>query len=592
MTSQFPQRFLLTGLVALVLALASAAAASQTEPKRFGTIHKDQVDLAVAKLRQRIVDGGFGDGSCRETAMVLCALGHSHRFYSLQEPWVRGAVRRLFSFRDKDGAFADPGAGPDDRIATTRWVADALRAVDLDGDYASDVGTSERWLARQSAAEDGMEAVVAEVLARHARGDGDPITQGTAASEAVATSLGNPDASSSALVVPLVQLVACQSAARSLDKAPQESAQGDWSEAQQKAVDFLMQQQADGSFFVTTKQGRFPDLGITALALAAVQTKPQAQRSQAEKQVIEQGLKALCAAQQGDGSIGERNANYTTCAAILALTMARRDALAPVIGKAKDYVLAIQNVESHGYARGDRDFGSIGYGGSQRGDLSNTQFALEALRAAGLQADHEAIQKALVFLQRTQNLRSVNDFKGVVKDDDGTRMTVVAGDDGGSAYYPGNSAAGYLTLPDGTKIPRSYGSMTYALLKSYTMAGIPPTDPRVAAAVRWIEHNWTLQENPGAGEDADEKLRHQGLFYYYMVLAQALDAAGITSLRVPGKGETDEALPVDWKKELRATLLAAQRADGSWLNERNGRWWEDQPVICTIYALLALAHTP
>src|SRR5690606_799169 len=132
------------------------------------------------------------------------------------------------------------------------------------------------------------------------------------------------------------------------------------------------------------------------------------------------------------------------------------------------------------------------------GDLSNLHFSLEALRATGLPPDHDAFQKALVFLQRTQNLKSVNDFSGKVPDPDreGVVLDAVSGDDGGAAYYPGNSAAGYIVQPDGKTIPRSYGSMTYALLKSYTLAGVPGDDPRVQAAVQWIQDNWTLAVNP------------------------------------------------------------------------------------------------
>ena len=131
------------------------------------------------------------------------------------------------------------------------------------------------------------------------------------------------------------------------------------------------------------------------------------------------------------------------------------------------------------------------------GDISNLQFAIEALRASGLEQDHEAFAKALVFLQRSQNLRAVNDFSGRVRDE-GEWIEVTPGDDGGSAYYPGNSPAGYVELPDGKKIPRSYGSMTYALLKSYTLAGVKGDDPRVQAAVKWIQDNWTLAVNPGS----------------------------------------------------------------------------------------------
>ncbi|MFN9706258.1 MAG: hypothetical protein ACK595_15730 [Planctomycetota bacterium] len=49
--------------------------------------------------------------------------------------------------------------------------------------------------------------------------------------------------------------------------------------------------------------------------------------------------------------------------------------------------------------------------------------------------------------------------------------------------------------------------MTYALLKSYTLAGVPGDDARVQAAVKWIQENWTLAVNPGADPEMGEKVR-------------------------------------------------------------------------------------
>ena len=44
---------------------------------------------------------------------------------------------------------------------------------------------------------------------------------------------------------------------------------------------------------------------------------------------------------------------------------------------------------------------------------------------------------------------------------------------------------------------RSYGSMTYAGLKSMIYAGLSHDDPRVKAAWEWIGRNFTVDENPG-----------------------------------------------------------------------------------------------
>ncbi len=161
------------------------------------------------------------------------------------------------------------------------------------------------------------------------------------------------------------------------------------------------------------------------------------------------------------------------------------------------------------------------------------------------------------------------------------------GNDGGAAYYPGNSPAGYDSATDGSKLPRSYGSMTYALLKTYIFCGLKKDDERIVAAVEWVQDHWTLVENPGASPLLGDKAKFQGLYYYYMVMAQALDTAGIEKLSV-GTAESVERHDVDWRAALITQLASIQNDNGTWLNEQNGRWWEDQATICTVYALLAL----
>jgi hypothetical protein len=111
--------------------------------------------------------------------------------------------------------------------------------------------------------------------------------------------------------------------------------------------------------------------------------------------------------------------------------------------------------------------------------------------------------------------------------------------------------------------------------------------------VKWIQNNWTLAVNPGADPALGEKVQYQGLFYYYMVLAQALDLAGVQNVAVPAKaaGPDGKAVPaseVNWRKALRAHLEGMQGPDGTWVNGKNGRWWEDMPLLCTCYALAAL----
>lgn len=140
---------ILLGVLVLVLSPV-ATAAHQAAPTKFGTILRTPVDLAITLLRKGQSGPGYGDGSCRQTAMVLCAMGRCHRLYGLHDgPIVRSAVHHLFSFRQKDGAFTDAAdSHPAARIETTTWVLDALEAMDpfeLDAEL-----TAGRKMARQS----------------------------------------------------------------------------------------------------------------------------------------------------------------------------------------------------------------------------------------------------------------------------------------------------------------------------------------------------------------------------------------------------------------------------------------------------------
>ena len=121
--------------------------------------------------------------------------------------------------------------------------------------------------------------------------------------------------------------------------------------------------------------------------------------------------------------------------------------------------------------------------------------------------------------------------------------------------------------------------MTYAGLKSMIYAGLTKDDPRVKAAWGWIGKNWTLDENPGMGANGRGEAK-AGIYYYYHTLARALKTYGEPSVTdAKGAGH-------DWRAELAAKLAAEQQPDGSFVGDR--RWMEDNPVIATVMAVLAL----
>ena len=343
------------------------------------------------------------------------------------------------------------------------------------------------------------------------------------------------------------------------------------------ALAWLERQQRNGRFAFFGEA----DAGVTSMALAAV-LRTCRRLGEEPPAWVDEGLDWLASLQDENGAIHQgRLMVYVTSCSLLAFQDAGRPQDRPVIERGQAYLMAVQSDESEGYASSeDWAYGGIGYGGDLRPDLSNTQLATEALAVTSAPGREISFRKAMTFLQRCQNLEEVNDLEHAQLD--GT--TVIPGNDGGATYYPGNSKAGTIELGDGKVVARSYGSMTYALLKTYLFCGLPLDDPRVQAAIGWIEDNYTLEYNPGFDRVAAPGSEYQGLYYYYFTMAKALDLSGLEVVR--GADGQRHA----WREELARHLLQIGFREGYWINDRSGRWWEELPVLATSYTLIALDH--
>jgi len=330
--------------------------------------------------------------------------------------------------------------------------------------------------------------------------------------------------------------------------------------ATEKGLKFLRTTQAEDGSWTTSKSAGLQGLLVYAVLRSGVKpTDPAAAK----------GLRHLESFIQKDGGIYEPQSdhrNYETSLALLALSEANADGkYKETIAKARDFLKGLLFNDATGTDRADVKFGGSGYGSkSSRPDLSNTAFLLDALAAAGVKSDDEAMKNALVFVSRCQNLESENnntEFAAKVND-------------GGFFYSPagtGSSPAG--KEPNGGL--RSYGAMTYAGLKSMIHAGLKPDDPRVVAAFKWIQKHYNVAENPGLGQ--------AGLFYYYHTFAKALDTMNLPVL------EDAQGVKHDWRKELGEHLIKLQKENGSWVNG-DSRWMEGDPNMVTAFALLSLSH--
>lgn len=329
--------------------------------------------------------------------------------------------------------------------------------------------------------------------------------------------------------------------------------------SRQKGIEFLSLSQADDGSWTSPHAP-----GITALVAHSLLQSGLP----ADDEVVQAAFTHLLSHLKEDGGIYDKDSNhrnYETSIALMAFHSANADGKHDqLIKNAVKFLKKVQWDEEETGSRSDTAFGGSGYGSHQRPDLSNTTFFLEALNKAGVPKDDPAVQNALVFISRCQNLESEHN----------TTPFASKVNDGGFYYTPaagGTSQAG--ETPSGGL--RSYASMTYAGLKSMIYAGVDKDDQRVKAARNWIRQFYTIEENPGMGQ--------QGLFYYYHTFAKTLAVMEV-DVFTEANGTKH-----DWRKELAEHLFKVQKENGSWINPTD-RWYEGDPNLVTAYALLALQY--
>jgi squalene-hopene/tetraprenyl-beta-curcumene cyclase len=351
------------------------------------------------------------------------------------------------------------------------------------------------------------------------------------------------------------------------------------------AASFLLARQSADGAWRSDVYGPFKDgASLTPIVLQALRAAPASRERDA---ACRRGTAYLAAFLQPDGSIeaGPHGFSYHvyTAAGAVALLSGPDQAQHR---KARDAWLAYlrqrQLTEDLGWQPADKEYGGWGYcPGLPRkpphgqltpplteSNLSATVFALEALRAAGCPADDPAVRKARTFVDRCQNYGdnpAFDDGGFFFIHDDGVRNKAgVAGKDseGQERYF-------------------SYGSTTADGLRALLLCGLSEEHPRVAAARRWLEANFSAAAHPGSYTPQREPNRDAVYYYYAASVAAALDALGLEEVSTP-VGD------LCWARALARELLKHQREDGSWVNPAV-MVREDDPLVATSLAVRALA---
>ncbi len=272
---------------------------------------------------------------------------------------------------------------------------------------------------------------------------------------------------------------------------------------------------------------------------------------------------------------------YATSYAVLAYTEAQRRGLLgrrqqAQLARMTRYLLSQQMTARQGVASSYAAYGGWGLGGppgeatvpaaAAHADLSHTRRALEALRAVGaLDAfgGPVVLTAAGRFLDRTQ------------KQGEATY-------DGGFHYAPALPAlnkAGLHAPGDTTpEAPRSYATATCDGLLALLAAGYAPDGKEVQGAIAYLAAQDTLARATGL---PPARSAWSEIMFFYHLAGRAEVYHRLGWRRRAG---------ASWQEEIVALLSARQRPDGSFLNPQGAPNKEDDPLIATTLALIALTR--
>jgi squalene-hopene/tetraprenyl-beta-curcumene cyclase len=364
-----------------------------------------------------------------------------------------------------------------------------------------------------------------------------------------------------------------------------------------EAADALVKlQMSSGAWPVIMPERQVASVAYTALTVRALSGASPALRSRYQTS-IDKGLEFILTEANPDGSFGEGDSGtymktYATAVALSALSTApRTEKISDAIRGSQAYLKRNQLQEgAHrgGLGYGDEEpqrnpeTGAFEVKRSTIANLSATAAAAEAMKDSGLSLSDEFWPLVTEFVRKCQNNTEVNtdkEFLAALKD---KGMSV--GRDGSLYYTPvadgSVQKAGTRKIADRETIV-GYGSMTYDGIKTYLYAGLRRDSPEVRTAVEWVRRNYSVDAHPGFPYDPDTRTHQRGLYYYYHVMARALDACGERPLTTP------DGRPRDWPVELGEQLLKSMRVSKAWLND-NPAWYEGDAVLVTGYVLNVL----
>jgi hypothetical protein len=334
-------------------------------------------------------------------------------------------------------------------------------------------------------------------------------------------------------------------------------------------IDYLLSCQADDGLWHSPNYGNLKHgAAITAFVIYAIAHCPERLTPESRSQ-LQSAVDALLPAIRRFGYVanddGADYSNYGSAMLLRGCQQAELNLPADVRQTLVAYLVRAQLDADEGFDESSPDYGGWDLTGWMTGqrpstgtNISVSATVMEALSDHRADAGVEiALQRSTSWLARCQNRSG----------------------DGGFFFHPrrdhdGNKAG---WTDDSRTRPKSYGTATTDGLRAARAAGMLSTDPSVEFALQWLIDNPRLDVVPGFADDPDGQSWQSGLrYYYYYSLCQSLDW-------LPDEQAARLA------EEISRILLNEQASDGSWSN-RQARMREDDPVIATAFAVIALSE--
>ncbi|MFP6885926.1 MAG: prenyltransferase/squalene oxidase repeat-containing protein [Opitutales bacterium] len=247
-----------------------------------------------------------------------------------------------------------------------------------------------------------------------------------------------------------------------------------------------------------------------------------------------------------------------------------------------NYLLGQQFSESAGFKPESPAYGGWGFGINRRPTLASFVDLSHTRRVLAVLAETDRLPpKVKVRAERFLALlqKSLKEGRSPLIPASTSKAFSPPPYDGGFFSSPNVSYAnkGRIAIHPRTGRPyyRSYATATCDGILALLAVEVPQTDPRVRDATRWLQRNegWNLP--PGIPAKHPEPWAESMIYYHLAVRAQAHAAIN---------------LPGNWRKTLFAFLSAKQNPDGSFLNPEGRLMKEDDPILCSALATLALSN--